>query len=1003
MAFNENTRVKIPALIHLSRLGYNYLSLKDLSYDEDTNIVTDIFGESLKRINPEIEFDINIVLQEVKEMLGFEDLGKSFYERLKDTSKIKLIDFENFNNNTFNVVTEFTCKNGEDEFRPDITVLVNGMPLVFIEVKKPNNKDGILAERRRIDTRFQNKKFRKFINETQFMIFSNNMEYDNDSIVPLQGAFYATTSYNKMFFNCFREEDSLINDVLGKFNEDVENEILKDNNLIAIKNSDEFILNKEITTPTNQIITSLLSLERLKTVLKYGITYVEEQLGREKHIMRYPQLFATYAIHDKLESGVKKGIIWHTQGSGKTALAYYNVAYLTDYYAKKKIIPKFYFIVDRLDLMEQAKGEFAKRGLIVKTVKSKDEFVQNIKNVSALTNHSGQREITVVNIQKFGEDSKVAKESDYDINVQRIYFLDEAHRSYDPNGCFLTNLLSSDRNAIMIALTGTPLLNKKIKTFKGTFIIKSKDIFGDYIHKYFYDKSIADGYTLKLIREGIDTYYREKLSKILKEIEVLIGTASKKLVYSHPKYVTALADYIAKDFIDSRTNYGDQTIGGMIVCDTSEQAKEMFKCFCDNHKELKTALILHDVDDKETRNDNRDAFKSGNIDLLIVYNMLLTGFDAKRLKKLYLNRVVHEQNLLQTLTRVNRPYKDFKYGYVVDFADIKQEFDDTNKEYFDELQEELGDEYKNYSDMFKDAEEIKREIEEIKDKLFVFDIDNLEEFSRQITAISSRDTVLALKKVLENARNLCNIIRQNEHNDLIDKLDYYRINQLYNLVNERLAYLNMLDTLENNVEATNIVNLALEDIEFVFEKTESSELIIADRYRDQMVKTRTAMQECFDKKDPAYVSLYEELERIFKQKKLSELSSHELSDNIMLLRGIYDRITEINRRNNLLKAKYNGDKKYARVHKRIIERTRPGAVRESIINKALLIVKGKTDEKLVDNRDYLTNDDYFSSMLMPFVCDAFESNGINMDSKGLKEIDYLVANEYLTEYRGEIA
>jgi type I restriction enzyme R subunit len=123
----------------------------------------------------------------------------------------------------------------------------------------------------------------------------------------------------------------------------------------------------------------------------------------------------------------------------------------------------------------------------------------------------------------------------------------------------------------------------------------------------------------------------------------------------------------------------------------------------------------------------------------------------------------------------------------------------------------------------------------------------------------------------------------------------------------------------------------------------------------------------------------------------------------MLLRGIYDRITDINRRNNLLKAKYNGDKKYVRIHKRIIERTRPGSVRESIINQALMIVKTKIDEKLMNNKDYLTHDDYFSNMLMPFVYDAFENNGIKMDAKGLKEIDYLVANEYLTEYRGEIA
>jgi type I restriction enzyme, R subunit len=84
--------------------------------------------------------------------------------------------------------------------------------------------------------------------------------------------------------------------------------------------------------------------------------------------------------------------------------------------------------------------------------------------------------------------------------------------------------------------------------------------------------------------------------------------------------------------------------------------------------------------------------------------MLLTGFDAKRLKKMYLARVVKSHNLLQTLTRVNRPYRNFKYGYVVDFADIRKEFDKTNREYFEELQAELGDETANYSNLFKSVD-----------------------------------------------------------------------------------------------------------------------------------------------------------------------------------------------------------------------------------------------------------------------------------------------------------
>jgi type I restriction enzyme R subunit len=158
MTFNEDSRVKLPSVLHLHRLGYEYLSLKNAVWDEATNIFTDIFKRSIAKINPHIEEDdTDRLLGEIRFALDNEDLGKTFYERLIEQSRHKIIDFEDFDNNSFYVVTELTYKNGDEEFRPDIVLLVNGMPLAFVEVKKPNNKDGNLSERDRIDRRFQNK------------------------------------------------------------------------------------------------------------------------------------------------------------------------------------------------------------------------------------------------------------------------------------------------------------------------------------------------------------------------------------------------------------------------------------------------------------------------------------------------------------------------------------------------------------------------------------------------------------------------------------------------------------------------------------------------------------------------------------------------------------------------------------------------------------------------------------------------------------------------------
>ncbi len=254
-----------------------------------------------------------------------------------------------------------------------------------------------MAERNRIKTRFQNKKFRKFINISQILVFSNNMEYDDESIDQIQGAFYSSSSYDKANFNAFKEDEKVeqldLSTILKPEDDETENFVLKDTNLSSIKFSPEFITNKNINTPTNRIITSLFSKKRLAMLLQYCIAYVKESNGLEKHVMRYQQFFATKAIEQTIDKGIKKGIIWHTQGSGKTALAFYNVNFLTDYFQKKQVIPKFYFIVDRIDLMIQAKREFSARGLVVHTVNSRNELLADFKSKKTIHNLKGNKKL----------------------------------------------------------------------------------------------------------------------------------------------------------------------------------------------------------------------------------------------------------------------------------------------------------------------------------------------------------------------------------------------------------------------------------------------------------------------------------------------------------------------------------------------------------------------------------------------------------------------------------
>ena len=994
MIHNENSRVKIPALVHLTRLGYKYIKQKDCSgaYCPKTNIFKGILHDSINRLNGTAltEADVDSLVEELAIKLNTYYLGRAFYKiLLSGFNGLRLIDLEDESRNSYHVVTELTYQNGEDEFRPDITLLVNGLPLAFIEVKKPNNRDGIIAEHTRMNKRFAKKVFRRFANITQIMVFSNNMEYDDNDVEPIEGAFYASSSYEKLFFNRFREEDPTIHSSVRPVDSNIEETILMDNNLVTIKGTEEYALNIDEHTPTNRMLTSLFTHSRFNMFLKYGFAYVERTDKNgiktlQKHIMRYPQFFATLAIEKKLDAGVKHGIIWHTQGSGKTALAFHNVRYLRDYFQRQGKVAKFYFVVDRLDLLTQASEEFAARGLHVEKVNSKEDFIKNIKTIGT-SNNSGEDSITVINIQKFTEES-VARKSDYDVDVQRIYFLDEAHRSYKPNGSFLANLMASDRDAVMIALTGTPLIGDGYNT---------KDVFGEYIHKYYYNRSIADGYTLKLIREGIKTEYRTKMQTILESLETEKGSLSKKDVYAHPKYVSALVEYIVEDFKHSRIALGDSTIGGMIVCDSSPQAVKIEEEL-DKYPELTHELILCDVEDKETRRGYQEDFKKGKIDLLVVYNMLLTGFDAPRLKKQYLGRVIREHNLLQTLTRVNRPYKTFRYGYVVDFADIRNEFDKTNKAYFEELQSELGDEFEKYRNIFKSQEEIEQDLKNIQDKLFLYATDNAELFSQQITALDDKSELLSLRQALDAYKELLNIMKLFGYDELAKKFSMERLHAMLTEVNNRISIINLKQNMQKSEDMTELLNTALDQVEFHFRKVSESEMVIADQFQDILEKTRRELERSLDPKDPEYVSLLDELKRIFKKKNIEELTADEMKEHIQDLERIRKAAAQQNLRDQMLCSKYGNDAKYMRTHKQL-KASPPPIGADSVIFDVLMGVKAEVDQKVLKNQRMMDNHAFFSQEIMPSIIQSCRKSGVKPTLDQVKFIDQCISTEYFAE------
>lgn len=1025
-SFNEATRVQMPAMIHLCRLGYKFYgkihqSSEGIKYDGQTNILTDVFRERFAKLNPGKEADFDSMLRKIQEELNYDDLGKAFYKRLTAVSPYRLVDFDNPKNNNYYFTAEFTCKNGENEFRPDITLFVNGLPLVFVEVKKPNNAGGMVAESRRMNQdRFPNKAFRRFINITQLMIFSNNMEYDNrGGVVPVEGAFYCTGGRKNVPFNCFREQKKATEDVPSFIahypylpdDEQTEHWILHEYNNEVIVHDVEYKTNKWWYTPTNRILTSMCSPERLLFLLKYGIAYVrqeKEEDGKlisrdEKHIMRYQQLFAALDIRQKLREGVRSGIVWHTQGSGKTALSFYLTKVLTDYYSEQSTVPRFYFIVDRLDLLAQATQEFEARGLKVSTASTRDELMAQFRQNQSLQGNTGEAEITVVNIQKFQQDTTRVSLPQYATNLQRIFIMDEAHRGYKPGGCFLANLFDADQNAIKIALTGTPLLKEERASCK---------VFGDYLSTYYYDRSIADGYTRRIIREEIETSYREKINEVYDKLEELVTKkdVQKDVVIEHDNYVDELLRYIIHDMTRFRSGYPNLNPGGMVICETSGQAVKLYEHFQKIQEEhnkkyllkanLKPGLVLYNSGTKEEiQAVIKDFKKNETIDILFVFNMLLTGFDAPRLKRLYFCRKMDGHNLLQAITRVNRPYGEMRYGYLIDFANIKKNFEETNEAYLKELTKvndpdatDVPTLLDTFQSVMADGDEILQNMREIRSKLFDYSLENAELFSAQISTMEDKDALIDLRNALIAARDMGNMVRTFGDEQMRERFNQIDIAKLPDLISEVQRHINLINAKESfikNADKRVLINEAMASIEFNFSKIGEEELSIASKELLQnkyanLIHQFTAFD---DQDDEQFISLRDAFTERFREYGFEIDTMAKFTEQNKMLDEILARLRKLQLANEAIAAHYNGDYKFARVHKRIREENAKrirlqnahviAKADDQLIETVLKTIKAGIDEVVYNDYHILKKDAFFRGTVQHIIA-THTSSVINL-------------------------
>ncbi len=310
----EDLTMKLPALVHLSRLGYTPPSREALwKRDRETNILPDTLRRSLERINGKAmpAEELTRLLSLMRISLDAEDLGKRFYHLIRNGWEgWKILDFESPERNCFQAAPEVACSHGRSRFRPDLTLYVNGLPLGMAEVKTGDQPRGIRAEYDRMRKRFRNGDFRKFLQCVQVWVFSDDRDFSPERLLPTEGAFYATGGREDFPIYAFQETHPSVYRQVKKLSGEAVRQILTENGLPEPPRSREFRNSLSPRKEFHRLLTSLFLPERFLFLLRYGVRYGLEaddrgRLQGSKRLLTSGQLLALWDLKRKAARGYR--------------------------------------------------------------------------------------------------------------------------------------------------------------------------------------------------------------------------------------------------------------------------------------------------------------------------------------------------------------------------------------------------------------------------------------------------------------------------------------------------------------------------------------------------------------------------------------------------------------------------------------------------------------------------------------------------------------------------
>ena len=729
-SFKEDHISQIPALQMLVNLGYTYLSPAEaerLRGGRSSNVLLeDVLRKQLRVINAQksisstkstfiSEANIEKGIQSLRNLPMNEGymaacekaynmltLGQALEQSVDGDKKsftLNYIDWNNLGNNVFHVTEEFSVmrSNSRDHYRPDLVLFVNGIPLCIIECKRPDMRDPL---KQAISQHLRNQQedgIRGLYVYAQLTLS-----------LATQEAAYATNSTPEKFWARWREKFNSAEEERAyrqKLNElknlplpdAVKAQLFSERFRYVRQYFDALEAERILPTVQDEYLHGLCRPERLMDLV---FNFVLFDNG-EKKIARYQQYFAIKKTVQRLrniEQGKRKGgVIWHTQGSGKSL----TMVMLAQAIAMEPGIqnPKIVLVTDRTDLDDQITKTFRKCGKFVENASTGQRLVELLES-------SGDAVVTTI-INKFNAAVKKIRRPLESPNV--FVLVDEGHRTQ--HGMFNIDMQKTLPNACFIAMTGTPLFKREKSTAAK---------FGGIIDAYTVDQAVADKAVVPLLYEGrhailqvnervLDNYF-ELISEPLTDYQ----RADLKRKFSRADQLNIAEQKIYATCWDISRHFRDNWQGtgfkAQLVCPTKSAAIK-YKKFLDEIGLVSSEVLISPPDEREgeesayasssdevkqfwrrmmDEHGNPKTYEKNIInrfkkqpapEIIIVVDKLLTGFDEPKNTVLYLTRNLQGHKLLQAIARVNRIYPDKEFGYIIDYYGVIANLDSALKMY----------------------------------------------------------------------------------------------------------------------------------------------------------------------------------------------------------------------------------------------------------------------------------------------------------------------------------